>query len=109
MTVALIFNLICVAPLAGAWIEMSLCCCFAFSNQSLPLRERGLKSTSGLHDVLIRDVAPLAGAWIEITPPTHLLQELASLPLRERGLKCLKHGYDVVQHLSLPLRERGLK
>ena len=55
-----------VAPLAGAWIEMS---------------EVHKEVTEGL-------VAPLAGAWIEI-----YLEELLqtnfqeSLPSRERGLK----------------------
>ena len=56
-----------VAPLAGAWIEISadiMTCTTA--RESLPSRERGLKFvliTLCYHLVV---VAPLAGAWIEI-------------------------------------------
>ena len=56
----------CVAPLAGAWIEMLVMCgcvrgCF---------------------------VAPLAGAWIEIASACSTSCPIwSSLPLRERGLK----------------------
>ena len=60
-------DIISVAPLAGAWIEIPpkkshMLILF----QSLPLRERGLKSviTSSACDII--SVAPLAGAWIEI-------------------------------------------
>ena len=34
--------------------------------QSLPSRERGLKSLTSLMPDVMLDVAPLAGAWIEI-------------------------------------------
>ena len=56
-----------VAPLAGAWIEISGINC----------------------DYCPGLVAPLAGAWIEIVVGQiyeHSIQP--SLPLRERGLKC---------------------
>ena len=77
-----------VAPLAGAWIEISM------TRRALPLPP----------------VAPLAGAWIEIprggacasTPPT-------SPPSRGRGLKYrARHDQDLVT-VSPPSRGRGLK
>ena len=56
-----------VAPLAGAWIEMSM---RAGSERkkimSLPSRERGLKLAKGEAEEKLKEVAPLAGAWIEI-------------------------------------------
>ena len=56
-----------VAPLAGAWIEMgvfeSRC---ETENRSLPSRERGLKSFWNPAPIRYPSVAPLAGAWIEI-------------------------------------------
>ena len=77
-----------VAPLAGAWIEISINSMMMVSSMSLPSRERGLKYPSGLQVpvhllslpsrerglkleaekdyILAFDVAPLAGAWIEI-------------------------------------------
>ena len=54
-----------VAPLAGAWIEIS---------EFLPL-------------VLYVFVAPLAGAWIEIVSGRNDGCVYPSLPSRERGLK----------------------
>ncbi len=77
-----------VAPLAGAWIEMidiapgkkaieSLPSrerglksfglpLFYRRYMSLPSRERGLKYSRFVTTQLLSDVAPLAGAWIEI-------------------------------------------
>ena len=55
-----------VAPLAGAWIEITEELQNWILILSLPSRERGLKSTvisGGKHPC---GVAPLAGAWIEI-------------------------------------------
>ena len=37
--------------------------------QSLPLRERGLKSYQTFRGLNVISVAPLAGAWIEIVIP----------------------------------------
>ena len=55
-----------VAPLAGAWIEIS-----------------GSGNVSGE-----KTVAPLAGAWIEISVAADIFQRrFWSLPSRERGLK----------------------
>ena len=58
-------NVIPVAPLAGAWIEI-------FWRNYVQR---------------IKVVAPLAGAWIEIVPASYILLNCSSLPLRERGLK----------------------
>ena len=56
-----------VAPLAGAWIEITLL------SQAVPPIP----------------VAPLAGAWIEILFSKGGLKRVLSLPSRERGLKCV--------------------
>ena len=78
-----------VAPLAGAWIEISI-----------------LQTADGT----ILTVAPLAGAWIEIVAgKTGSALPTLSLPLRERGLKSIRPGSMPRLTLSLPLRERGLK
>ena len=57
-----------VAPLVGAWIEIR--CIFAVKLSilsSLPLWERGLKSTHTNISITLVSVAPLVGAWIEIS------------------------------------------
>ena len=54
-----------VAPLAGAWIEISF---------------------ASIVEIIIV-VAPLAGAWIEISLMRKKKQKKKSLPSRERGLK----------------------
>ena len=61
------FNHQCVAPRAGAWIEI----CYEGSGrhrriQSLPVRERGLKYVVLNAEGVERFVAPRAGAWIEM-------------------------------------------
>ena len=80
--------IIAVAPLAGAWIEIS-------TNPS-PLRNLVVAPLAGawieihiyiLHNVRIDNVTHLAGAWIEIQSPCLMRYKIASLPLRERGLK----------------------
>ena len=42
-SISLISAIYCVAPFAGAWIEIYPCNAFECSNRSLPSRERGLK------------------------------------------------------------------
>ena len=76
-----------VAPLAGAWIEIS----------HLP------------YPPCFFIVAPLAGAWIEIMSALARVLKPESLPLRERGLKFFSVPLINPQVRSLPLRERGLK
>ncbi len=56
-----------VAPLAGAWIEIVETLNIEYSHLlSLPSRERGLKYYYMTDERLAAMVAPLAGAWIEI-------------------------------------------
>ena len=77
-----------VAPLAGAWIEIS-----ALGGETPTYK-----------------VAPLAGAWIEINWSAQILkQPPTSLPSRERGLKLMENVEEIQQWGSLPSRERGLK
>ena len=61
----LIFTIF-VAPLAGAWIEITFMGFDPPIFQSLPSRERGLKLFLCSLIVYTKTVAPLAGAWIEI-------------------------------------------
>ena len=79
---------IAVAPLVGAWIEISFVIYKDGLSVSLPLWERGLKL---IRDILIRhtnSVAPLVGAWIEMPIVTAVSDEpSSSLPSWERGLK----------------------
>ena len=55
-----------VAPLAGAWVEISDRAIFMAENESLPSRERGLKLHRNIFSYYRMVVAPLAGAWVEI-------------------------------------------
>ena len=55
-----------VAPLVGAWIEMTNIILTVRTIPSLLSWERGLKSCSKLTQVWLIYVAPLVGAWIEI-------------------------------------------
>ena len=77
-----------VAPLAGAWIEIVNTASVMALSESLPSRERGLKSFVICSPEGRTKVAPLAGAWIEITSRIRLIAPPWSLPSRERGLKC---------------------
>ena len=60
---------IAVAPLVGAWIEISRYRLYRESMLSLPLWERGLKFKLEEQAMLANAVAPLVGAWIEIRNP----------------------------------------
>ena len=55
-----------VAPLVGAWIEIVYCSVTILLCTSLPSWERGLKSTYEGTSVEATIVAPLVGAWIEM-------------------------------------------
>ena len=55
-----------VAPFAGAWIEIFEKLEVNELLESLPSRERGLKSMMIMDIQTIKIVAPFAGAWIEI-------------------------------------------
>ena len=81
-------NLYLVAPLAGAWIEMSpMLLPDKIRTWSLPSRERGLKCSTADLKSKQPVVAPLAGAWIEIIHKLRHYFASKSLPSRERGLK----------------------
>ena len=58
---------LCVAPFAGAWIEIQSPILYRVRWTSLPSRERGLKLKNHKCVFLNEDVAPFAGAWIEIS------------------------------------------
>ena len=58
---------IIVAPLVGAWIEISSLSDIQSSVGSLPLWERGLKFKYAESLRNQAKVAPLVGAWIEIS------------------------------------------
>ena len=55
-----------VAPLAGAWIEINVSSLGMLPLQSLPSRERGLKSKYSRCHKLVRTVAPFRGTKVEI-------------------------------------------
>ena len=76
-----------VAPLVGAWIEISLVNIMFFYTS----------------------VAPLVGAWIEICLTHKEKRSLVSLPSWERGLKYFVHLTLFCCSASLPSWERGLK
>ena len=76
-----------VAPFAGAWIEITYALSVAQISQSLPSRERGLKSVTH----------------------TAFNTSDTSLPSRERGLKSISHTAFYTTDASLPSRECGFK
>ena len=59
-------DLVQVAPLVGAWIEIPRIRYYTVPSRSLPLWERGLKLPIIYPLVVGNFVAPLVGAWIEI-------------------------------------------
>ena len=76
-----------VAPYTGAWIEIVYCVHCVKTMESLPTRERGLKSVEVPAQVDDVGVAPYTGAWIEIILSCTIFSSPESLPTRERGLK----------------------
>ena len=83
-----------VAPLVGAWIEISSCILSYLSEPSLLSWERGLKFDFVDAQPTAFDVAPLVGAWIEITLGPMKTEYRTSLLSWERGLKCITHWYE---------------
>ena len=77
--------------------------------KSLPLRERGLKSTVYQIQRNLEYVAPLAGAWIEIIFMKQVLMIERVAPLAGAWIEIRKQIYVCRTIRSLPLRERGLK
>ena len=78
---------IMVAPLVGAWIEISVPPTFPCSIPVAPLVGAWIEIQKEVAEKLIEEVAPLVGAWIEILTSAILVLSKTSLPLWERGLK----------------------
>ena len=99
-----------VAPLVGAWIEISNRICNAVLSLSLPLWERGLKSRDSRRFEWLSSVAPLVGAWIEIPHHPVLFQPIAVAPLVGAWIEISITSDPLARPFwSLPLWERGLK
>ena len=126
-----IYHCCFVAPLVGAWIEISHWKAQKTYFSSLPSWERGLKFKHTFQQIAailslpswerglkwIDDdlrftaalVAPLVGAWIEIDYTENAVLFVLSLPSWERGLKYRERKHRVPVIVSLPSWERGLK
>ena len=76
-----------VAPLAGAWIEISPTLINAKSAAVAPLAGAWIEIRDCAVASICKAVAPLAGAWIEIPILLFKYGSQSSLPSRERGLK----------------------
>ena len=98
-----------VAPLAGAWIEISNSSSGAKNNHVAPLAGAWIEIILYDRRKNSRHVAPLAGAWIEIISAWWPISRMRSLPSRERGLKSMIQSVFPLMKWSLPSRERGLK
>ena len=105
-----IYQMDSVAPLAGAWIEISRRGGNVNAeSSSLPLRERGLKLSYNKDCYDLYAVAPLAGAWIEIALRLPELPETLVAPLAGAWIEIYPLPGQAQDSGSLPLRERGLK
>ena len=69
-----------VAPFAGARIEIALCKTAVCVMESLPSRERGLKSQMRTVLLVPQHVAPFAGARIEMKFPDRRITSLYVAP-----------------------------
>ena len=101
---------IAVAPLVGAWIEISSGNRYPIGVPSLPSWERGLKSH--VYDVPLPQykVAPLVGAWIEINTTHCLFGKRIVAPLVGAWIEIVSDKkLETKAHESLPSWERGLK
>ncbi len=103
-------SVIVVAPLAGAWIEITHLGVIVVRGVVAPLAGAWIEISIYGRPFRKMLVAPLAGAWIEIEEwRATLLKATPSLPSRERGLKYRNNQTTPVPAASLPSRERGLK
>ena len=78
-----------VAPLAGAWIEISPALYTSTAANVAPLAGAWIEIAALFFTAVPIPVAPLAGAWIEMPLSGSTPSSFASLPSRERGLKFL--------------------
>ena len=102
--------LVVVAPLVGAWIEISESIDLTRSRYwSLPSWERGLKFPIKWDIFVDIPVAPLVGAWIEIIAKLYKYVPIFVAPLVGAWIEICNGtpGYPYVK--SLPSWERGLK
>ena len=71
-----------VAPLVGAWVEITVSKVFRNDGTwSLPSWERGLKYLKAKNKKIRAYVAPLVGAWVEIGLPPRLQHPIRVAPL----------------------------
>ena len=100
-----------VAPLVGAWIEISsTTITTVLVLLSLLSWERGLKLLNLHILIMVHIVAPLVGAWIEILNSRRMYLQLSgSLLSWERGLKLFVNVHMPGCIGSLLSWERGLK
>ena len=105
----LIAFLIIVAPLVGAWIEISVDTKIELGVAVAPLVGAWIEiyPTRWLANLL--SVAPLVGAWIEISLIIVMHKVFPSLLSWERGLKLFTKMRNVAGISSLLSWERGLK
>ena len=95
----------CVAPFAGAWIEIPASGRMTSLRIVAPFAGAWIEMASILGtSPSDSSVAPFAGAWIEIADKAkQILEQYGSLPSRERGLKYRQSKYRY-SHLCRSLR-----
>ena len=99
-----------VAPLSGAWIEISVNGVLGPASSVAPLSGAWIEmSISWGVSAKSSPVAPLSGAWIEIYVFCSFMASNSSLPSRGRGLKSQRGQVRSAPRRSLPSRGRGLK
>ena len=81
------YSAIIVAPLVGAWIEILYVAITSTAKKVAPLVGAWIEITSHIRPKTFDVVAPLVGAWIEMEKQRTILKATMSLPLWERGLK----------------------
>ena len=99
-----------VAPLVGAWIEISEQTPKQRADTSLLSWERGLKCVPAQNPFQLQQVAPLVGAWIEIFAPFTPVTGVPVAPLVGAWIEILlPTNIAPTGDLSLLSWERGLK
>ena len=94
----------CVAPFAGAWIEINHTSQYMLYDGVAPFAGAWIEINEPFFVALSAVVAPFAGAWIEISKCYHNCQPLRSLPSRERGLKSVTQTQTNTPELCRSLR-----
>ena len=86
-------NLVLVAPLVGAWIEIINSVNYLLVLYVAPLVGAWIEINTDITSFTGKNVAPLVGAWIEIPVGGRLVINYLSLLSWERGLKFYGLGY----------------